>query len=203
MTGNIRTSLRLLKRTRGLVIMVIQDLVKLADSLDRKGKRDLANAVDDIIHQYAHDMEDDASEEEESHEEDHEEAPKDDEVHEEAAPDSSDAEEVSEPPMDDAAGSAGKSWYGEKGPHWDLSPVPEGSMLDGRDALPTDAGGAAPVAVEVEVEEESPDEDMDEEDEGSELSHEAAVKLAELAQSLDKKGYTKEADLIDSILKHY
>ena len=186
---------------------MLKELVKLADDLDRKGATDMAGLVDNLIKRYAEDMS------EESADEGSEEADSGEAEAPMAATDESsdlDAEYAETGGSEDLDGMMGPSWYGQgPSPKWDLAPVGEGEfaggMLDKRMPLPTDVGAApAHEVVETEevVSEEEPseadgaDEDKDEE----EMVQEASVRLAELANGLDKKGYFKEASMVDAIL---
>lgn len=209
--------------------MVIKELVKLADSLDKKGEKKMANLVDSIIRKYAdadpeeeaaagpHDEMAEHAETEEHDEEDHEEAAEGDEVPEEAPAAPAEGGEDMDAMYAEQGGPGdegplGKNWAGGQPLiQWDLTPVSQGefagTMVDKRQPLPTDAApAAAPVAAPEadadgeEAEGEEAPEESDEMEEGDEMTQEAALKLAELANGLDKKGFTKEADMIDEIL---
>lgn len=192
--------------------MDLTKLIKLANVLDGKGHIKLADTLDSILKKFA----EEAPAEEEAKPTD-EAAPAEEEEEAAAAesapaaPAAPVADAPAAPADESEGGMLGDSWYGE-GPQWDLTPVSQGefagSMLDHRQPLPTDAGGAAPVAAApvgdaapAEETEEGEASDDGEESEGEESEENYVYKLACLANSLDQKGHLEEADMVDSILK--
>lgn len=163
--------------------MILTDLAKLADSLDKKGETKFADLVDSLMKKYA----------------DAETAPEASE--EEPAPEEAPVEEVVavvEAPAEEMVGMLADSWYGE-GPEWDLTPICDGeyadTMLDKKDPLPTDPQPAMAVEVKEEAEEDSDDAG------DKEMAYEMASKIAGMANELDLKGFTKEASELDVVLE--
>lgn len=222
-----RTHLSIVSGTKGVINMktTVKSLIQLADSLDEKGEVKLAGMVDDLIKHYAEEeLPDELPEvEEESQDEgsELEEVSEEEPVEDEEPSDELPIEESPEAPTspvgseEDLPGMLGDSWYGE-GPEWDLTPVSEGefadTMLDSRIDLPTDSGeGVQEPGLEEDdsLEESSPEVgesvEVTEEEETTESPEEDAVieaaqRLSLLANDLDRRGFVKEANLVDEIL---
>lgn len=182
--------------------MIVKKLIALADSLDKKGHRDLASSVDEILRTYAEELapEGDASAEdapEEPAEESEEVVEEDSEESEEVAPPVPAA-----PVAPSGEGMLGKSWYGEKGMDGaDLSPPPPGTMLDKRDPSFSCGDQAAAPAPEEGAEGDLADDADADEAAMTPYKIEVANLLVSLADSLDKKGLVAEASFVDKVCK--
>jgi hypothetical protein len=193
--------------------MLVKKLIALADSLDKKGHRDLANVVDGILRSYAEEEEAPEDAQDDDSEDASDEATTEDGP--EASDDGAEVEvEVTEEapaaaPAEDN-GMLGSSWYGDAGEQgWDLSGPAAGSMQDHRDpGFCADSAGAPAEAPPVDDADESAEADAEDAD-GGEADEaglmgyklEVAKKLAALADALDLKGLVAEANFVDATSK--